>query len=52
MECGMGINWVLIDLQKHYAIIMLLVLSKKVQKQTYCEKIRVSRNSQGIFMEY
>ena len=52
MDCGMGINWVLIEVQRHYAIIKLLVLSKKMQEQTYCVKIRVFRNSQGIFMGY
>ena len=54
MDCGMGmgISWVLIKLQKHEAIVKLLVLTKKMQAQSYYIKIRVYQNSQGILMGY
>ena len=54
MDCGMGmgISWVLIKLQKHEAIVKLLVLPKKMQAQSYYIKIRVYQNSQGILMGY
>ena len=54
MDCGMdmGISWVLIKLQKHQAIVKLLVLTKKMQAQSYYIKIRVYQNSQGILMGY
>ena len=41
MDCGMGIKWILIKLQKRYDIKKLLVLSKKMQAPSYYIKIKV-----------
>lgn len=43
MDCGMDINWVLIEVQRHYAIIKLLVLSKKCRSRPTVSKSGFSR---------